>query len=437
MPLLDNIEFLNRGNGTTFIDVANGDAAGTNVNTPVATTGDGSESGMTYNGTDNYTTMPALFSYSFLSSGAWTLAVRANFTAETTNDAAISFGPSGGNAWRLWLGVNGEDIPKARIRNGSLTNLDVTGSLTITSGTEIVLVLVAKDKLDDGDFTNGTIQLYDASGTLLGSGDYDLTTLTGFAKHTVGADVTSSYGGGISGDVFWTSAWSRALSVAEIQSLDDSAYPFTTGLTIDSTDATMQRNTDFQVVCSTPSTTPTTGNTTLSVGGDTLTCSAVTGAGPYTLTFPVGDLTKQVDAVGYDWTLAVDLETATTGNIPLAIQAGYTKVDLVDPVTTNASLLFGVTGDTPVTGDHLEYDVTSTLDSGVTLGVAATGVWTVTETTEGDWVTDITVDRRVVQADGTIGTTAALTLSASTGSGGIVTAVVSPMVSNLVSSMVN
>ena len=133
---------------------------------------------------------------------------------------------------------------------------------------------------------------------------------------------------------------------------------------------------------------------------------------------------------------ASTIETATTGNIPLVIQAGYTLVDLVDPVTTNASLLFGFTGDTPVTGDDLEYDVTSTLDSGVTLSVAATGVWTVTEAVEGDWVTDITVSRRVVQADGTIGTEAVVTLSAATGTTTF-TSMVTPMVSNMISNMIN
>jgi len=78
-----------------------------------------------------------------------------------------------------------------------------------------------------------------------------------------------------------------------------------TGLTIDSTDASMQRNTNFQVVCSTPATAPTTGNTTLTNGNDTLTPSSVTGSDPYTLTFAVGDLSKQVDATGYDWTLEI------------------------------------------------------------------------------------------------------------------------------------
>ena len=128
-------------------------------------------------------------------------------------------------------------------------------------------------------------------------------------------------------------------------------------------------------------------------------------------------------------------ETATTGNIPLVIQAGYTKVDLVDPVTTNASTLFGAVG-TPVTGDDEEYTVTSTLDANVLLGVAATGVWTVTETVEGAWVTDITVSRRVVQADGTIGTEAVVTLSAATGLTTF-TSMVTPMVSNMISNMIN
>lgn len=118
----------------------------------------------------------------------------------------------------------------------------------------------------------------------------------------------------------------------------------------------------------------------------------------------------------FDFVIQTGTETATTSNIPLTIQAGYTLVDLVSPDTTNASLLFGVTGGTPVTGDHLEYTVTSTLDANVSLSVAATGVWTVTETVEGAWVTDITVSRRVVQVDGTIGTEAVLTLqAASTG----------------------
>ena len=53
-------------------------------------------------------------------------------------------------------------------------------------------------------------------------------------------------------------------------------------LTIDSTDAAMQRSTSFDVTFSDPATAPTTGNTSLASGNDTLTCTAVTGSDPYT-----------------------------------------------------------------------------------------------------------------------------------------------------------
>jgi hypothetical protein len=94
-------------------------------------------------------------------------------------------------------------------------------------------------------------------------------------------------------------------SFAYINGFSLTITPAATGLTIDSTDASMQRNTDFQVVCSTPSTAPTTLNTTLTNDTTILTPSSVTGSDPYTLTFPVGDMDKQVDAVGYDWTLEI------------------------------------------------------------------------------------------------------------------------------------
>lgn len=200
---------------------------------------------------------------------------------------------------------------------------------------------------------------------------------------------------------------------------------------IDSTDASMQRDTSFDVTFSNPATTPTTGNTSLSNGGDTLTCSAVTGSDPYTATFTVGDLTKQVDATGYDWTLTVDAETDTTGNIPLVIQAGWTKTDLVDPALDESGLANGYTDDAPVTGDDGEHIVVSSLDSGVSFSVDAAWVWTITEAVEGDWVTPITVNRRVVQADGTIGTTAAIVFDPSLGGDNMVNGVMRGIMSSI------
>lgn len=183
---------------------------------------------------------------------------------------------------------------------------------------------------------------------------------------------------------------------------------------LDSNDASMQRDVNWSVVLSSPATVPTLLNTTAVNGDDTLTPASITGTGPYTVEFAVGDLSKQVDATGYPWDITVDAETVTTGNIPLNIQAGYTLVDLVDPITTNGSILFGATGGTVATSDHAEYDVTSTLDSGVTFNVAANGVWTITEATDGDWTTDIVITRRVVITSGVIGQEAILILNAAT-----------------------
>ena len=183
-------------------------------------------------------------------------------------------------------------------------------------------------------------------------------------------------------------------------------------LSIDSTDAEMQRSTSFDVTFNNPATTPTPANTSLVGGNDTLACTAVTVSDPYTATFTVGDLSKQVDGTGYVWTLTVDAETVDTSAIPLTIQADYTLVDLVDPVSTEGSLLEGYTGDAAVTGDHLEYDITSTLDADVTVEITATGEVNIEQVTDGDWTTDITIDRRVVQVDGTIGATETMTIEA-------------------------
>jgi len=99
-----------------------------------------------------------------------------------------------------------------------------------------------------------------------------------------------------------------------------------TGLTIDSTDSTMQRGTNFELVCSGATTVPTTDNTTLTNGNDTLTPLSVTGSDPYTITFAVGDLTKQVDVIGYNWTLSVG--TTQTG-------LGYQPVGTANPSDVN------------------------------------------------------------------------------------------------------
>lgn len=76
-------------------------------------------------------------------------------------------------------------------------------------------------------------------------------------------------------------------------------------LSIVSTDASMQRGTDFQMVIANPPFIPTAPNIALVSGDDTLTCVLVEdlGSEQYRLTFQVGDLSKQVSATGYAWSV--------------------------------------------------------------------------------------------------------------------------------------
>lgn len=342
---------------------------------------------------------------------------------EITNSIMRDFGKTGAGAAASALEINNYNANNKSINN---TYIDCGDAIECVNGT-------VKSRNDI--FQNNT---NDTTGTGTFDVDYALTDAVSIGGANSVTSTTLTFVDAANDD-YHLAAGDTAAIGAGVGPATDSDVPTTdydgdtrSGTTtdigadlyasasfaIDSTDASMTRDTNFQVVCSNPATTPTTSNTTLSQGGDTLTCSSVTGSDPYTLTFPVGDLSKQVDATGYDWTLTVDAETAQTGNIPLNIQSGYTLVDLtLTPNTSDGSLLYAYTGTAPVLNDHLEYDVTSTLDSGVSLSVAADGVWTVTETNPGDWFTDITVDRRVVQQDGTIGATAPITLSVAGGGG--------------------
>ena len=339
--------------------------------------------------------------------GARSLYVRAKVkTGVTSDDYLVGKGANvfSGGGWHL------------RTRASSDKNLGYTidgsgGDPSVTSPDDVYTL--------DGDYVDLVVR-YNGSNALALDVDGVANSIVpvGTPKANT-SDLLINFGGHFTFEYIYI--FDSEISYAEGESLRGSPQTLleAPNSLIDITDSTMQRGTNFEVVCSGATTAPTTANTTLTNGNDTLTPSSVTGSDPYTITFAVGDLTKQVDATGYDWTLTVDAETATTGNIPLVIQAGGTKVDLVNPVTTNASLLFGVTGDAPVTGDDLEYSVTSVLDSDVTFEVTADGVWTITEASAGDWTTNITVDRRVVQADGTIGTEATMTFDPSTGSGSI------------------
>jgi hypothetical protein len=164
---------------------------------------------------------------------------------------------------------------------------------------------------------------------------------------------------------------------------------------LDSAPSTVAKaQTGVQFVVSNPATAPTTGNTTVINSGDALTVTSVTGSGPYTIncTVPV-DISKQ--AGSYVWTITVDAETVNTASIPLTAQAGWTNVVLSSPVSTSGYMLNGYTGDAAVTSDTLEYETTTDL----TIGTDSEWIWSTAPT-----VTQV-VGRRVIQVDGTVGTT--------------------------------
>ena len=106
-----------------------------------------------------------------------------------------------------------------------------------------------------------------------------------------------------------------------------------------------------------------------------------------------------------------DPEQATTGNIPLTPAAGWTSYGLVDPVFTNTSALKDYTGDAAVTGDTLEVGPITGLGAGMSVTFLPDGRYNI-EDPNDTWVDDITFPRRVIRADGVIGTTQVMTIDA-------------------------
>jgi len=187
-------------------------------------------------------------------------------------------------------------------------------------------------------------------------------------------------------------------------------------LGIDTPPATIEAGTQASVVISNPPTTPTTGNTEVKFDdnlGAAATVDSVSGTGPYTInfTFPL-TTTKQFDATGYPLYVEVTTESDTSAAIPYTEPTGYDYTDLVGPVTTSGSILEGYTGDTPVTGDQVVY-TTPTAPTSIGFTVGADGEWILDSLP----IVDQTVDRYVIQADGTVGTEDTVTYSVGGGGG--------------------
>ena len=173
---------------------------------------------------------------------------------------------------------------------------------------------------------------------------------------------------------------------------DIGAFPQTAPaptLSIDSTDAEMAKQSTFGMTVSNPPVTPTASNTSLTLGAIQIPLSQATNTSGDTwdLEFLIGDIPRQSDATGYDWTL--DVGTAVVANttpvvslvgnasIPLTVgdtytEQGATVADSEDGVLAIGDPIFSPPLDLTTAGTYVAtYTVT---DSGGLVGTATRDV---------------------------------------------------------------
>ena len=100
---------------------------------------------------------------------------------------------------------------------------------------------------------------------------------------------------------------------------------------ITSNDAAMAHGSDFEVVVDSYDDVPTTGNTLLVEGNDSIAPTSVTGSGPHTLTFPISLLNKV--PASYLWNLTIAGEIEEIGSIPYTI-AGNGTTEFYGTITS-------------------------------------------------------------------------------------------------------
>ena len=240
-----------------------------------------------------------------------------------------------------------------------LIEVALAGSVTITSGNNYRLGLYTEDGDDITLFSDQsglTLRRFSASGS-----------------YTTPADPSDQSGGYDSNNEFY---WAIQDGPA--------------GLTIDSTDATMAKQSTFGMTVSNPPVTPTASNTSLTLGAIQIPLSQATNTSGdiWDLEFPIGDIPRQADpTTGYDWTL--DVGTAVVANtapvvslvgnasIPLTVgdtytEQGATVVDSEDGVLTIGDPIFSPSLDLTTAGTYVAtYSVT---DSGGLVGTATRDV---------------------------------------------------------------
>jgi len=172
---------------------------------------------------------------------------------------------------------------------------------------------------------------------------------------------------------------------------------------IDSIPTDVKRTEATSLQISNPTVAPTLGNTEVRLtdaSGSLLTVDSITGAGPtYTVNFTASDsMAGQYKTYFLYVSVAADSDTSGL-QTTFSPATGRSFTALINPDTsTNISMLFGYTGDAPVTGDQVEYEDQAT-DGTPIVSVSPEGyiAWTGTPQDGAE------VQRRVIQSDGTVG----------------------------------
>lgn len=334
------------------------------------------------------------------SSGQWTVSVNASavitneqepvgITNETNMNTGLRFGNTSGGYLHSIITVGDETAPVLSLPTGTKTD-DTTASGTVTT-----------------DESNGTLYYYattnasETAATIKASGDSQTVTTTGLqnVSFTGLSPSTVYYAHYVQDD-----SESNESNVVSSTSFTTDAPSFT----IVTPPASIVADTQASVVVNYSAVTPTAGNTEVKFDNDTgpaATVDSVTGSGPYTINFTFPKSTaKPFSGIGYPLYIEVGVESDISTAIPYSEPTGYDYTALVNPVTTAGSILAGYSGDAPVTGDQVVY-TTPTSPSSITFTVEPDGEWVL----DSAPVINQTVDRYVIQADGTVGTESTVT----------------------------
>ena len=292
------------------------------------------------------------------------------------------------------------------------TNVDVEGCTIIaannTGSNGAVYVRGTLDINNSALFS--TVLAYEESGTPTTSGDYN----AGSDVSVIGANSVSTLT--IADFVDYAANDFRIKNTSGLVGAgagggDIGAFVLTPSLQILTPPTELTREASAVFSIDSPNITLSTGNTTVvsTVTSTPLTVDSIvsTGGTGYDVTVtPPANTPLQHSSLGYTWNIVSGAESVTSELLPFLPTTGDGYTNLVDPSVLDGSVLEGYTGDLPVTGDQVVYDLTSA-PSAIPFSVTATGEFVFDYAPTASQ----TVSRYVIQADGSVGTVGVATFT--------------------------